>query len=286
MKPITEQVRRDARRSFNVMDYASDTFDYPWHRHAEHELTWIGSGEGQRYVGDNVESFGPGEVVLLAGGLPHAWLAPRGEPGWCRSVVVQFRDDAFGGGFFDLPELRGVRGLLHRAERGVWFGADALDEDAGVCMQRLACAPGAEQLIELVSVLTRLASAADGAGGRLLSSAPWAQGAHEGGWLDELLATIQERYREPLTLEGLAATVHRSPSAVGRGFSKVMGCTVVDYLHQLRVAEACRLLTHTRQPVTEVAHASGFNNLAHFGRVFKRQTGTTPRQYRRASHEA
>jgi len=296
VKVIEERVPRDADRSFHVLDYVSDVFSYPWHRHAEYELTWIERGSGQRYVGDSVEAFEPGEVVLLAGGLPHAWLAPQGEAGSCRSVVIQFRRDALGAGFFDLPEMRAVRGLLASSRHGLWFDAASSAGAVGPRMRALTEAAGGRRVAQLVDVLHMLARVADEA--RRLSSAPFADQRDERDelnklnkrgepdeqhWLDALLGTMQERYREPLSLDDLAAAVHRSPSAVSRGFRKAMGCTVVMYLHQLRVAEACRLLVHSQLPITGVAHAAGFHNLAHFGRVFKRETGQTPRGFRRSA---
>jgi AraC family transcriptional regulator len=99
-------------------------------------------------------------------------------------------------------------------------------------------------------------------------------------WLDEAVAMLQERFYEPLSLEQIAAAIGVHPVHLARTFRAVCHCTVGDYLRYVRVAFASRKLAASSMPIVEIAHGSGFSDQSHLCRVFKRQTGMTPSQFR------
>jgi AraC family transcriptional regulator len=101
-------------------------------------------------------------------------------------------------------------------------------------------------------------------------------------WLREAVALIHDRFCEPLSLQQIAAAIEVHPVHLARTFRAVRHCTVGDYLRYLRVAFARRKLAQGSMPIVEIAHRSGFSDQSHLGRVFKRQTGMTPSQFRSA----
>jgi AraC-like DNA-binding protein len=100
--------------------------------------------------------------------------------------------------------------------------------------------------------------------------------------IDRVCRFLAERYRGDVSLAEAAARTHLSPSAFCRWFRARTGQTLVDYLNELRVGHACRLLLETDRPVADIAFDSGFRNLAHFNRRFRALRGRPPREYRRA----
>jgi len=99
-------------------------------------------------------------------------------------------------------------------------------------------------------------------------------------WLSEAVALLHERFCEPLSLRQVAAAIGVHPDHLARTFRAARHCTVGDYLRYLRVAFARRKLAESSMPIVEIAHRSGFSDQSHLDRIFKRQTGMTPSQFR------
>ena len=101
-------------------------------------------------------------------------------------------------------------------------------------------------------------------------------------WLGEVVELLQDRFHEPLSLQQIAAAMDVHPVHLARTFRMFMGCTVGNYLRYIRVAFARRRLAESSLSIVEIAHCSGFSDQSHLCRVFRRQTGMTPSQFRSA----
>ncbi len=91
---------------------------------------------------------------------------------------------------------------------------------------------------------------------------------------------MQTRYSQPLTLADIAKASHLSVSRLAHLFREEMGVTIVDYLTNLRIHHAKRLLMLSESNCTRICYEVGYNNQSYFTRVFKQITGLTPRQFR------
>ena len=97
---------------------------------------------------------------------------------------------------------------------------------------------------------------------------------------------IEDHFRDSVMVAEVAKKTGLSPSHFATVFRQATGQTIVEYLQRRRVEEAKALLTNTRKIVTEICFLCGFANLTHFNRVFRRWTGSSPRQYRQKKHES
>ena len=276
MQPTYEQVVAGGGTSF-VCDRRepADGWGFTWHVHPEVELTLIERGAGRRFVGDHVGEFGPGDLVLVGPGLPHTWQSAPPAAG--SAVVVQFRPALIAA---DRPELAGARRVLARAAGGLRFA------DAGAVSDRVAVMPGLGPLRRWTALLEVL-DTLDGLGGEPLSSPGFLPRTTAGDRrrVDQVMALIDRRldapdHRPPSQAEA-ARLVGLTPSAFTRFFRRAAGRPYLAHVNLLRVGRSCRLLTTTDLPVTQIAHRSGFANLANFNRTFKRLRRTTPTAYRR-----
>ncbi len=259
-----------------VRRFVETGWPFNWHVHPEHELTLIVRGTGRRFVGDSIQDFGPGDLVLLASNVPHTWQADSQRRPWCESVVVQFRDDALGAGFFDLPEMVEVRRVLEAAQRGLRF------PEAPKVADRLRTLPEQPAAMRLMALLESLLSLATlDAEALATATTPTKLRPHDRARIDAVCAFVQQNFADPITLDDAASAAHLSRTAFCRFFQRVMGRTFVDYLHELRISIACRLLADTDLSITEISQRVGFGNLANFNRVFKRRRGITPSAVRK-----
>ena len=102
---------------------------------------------------------------------------------------------------------------------------------------------------------------------------------HEG--VRRALTYMEQHYRDPLTLDLVAAEAHLSPNYFSQLFHEWVGVTFQQHLQVLRARFASSLLRATDMPVTDVCHSSGFRTLSHFERAFKVHFGVSPSKWRR-----
>src|SRR5947207_16022964 len=122
MKIFFEKIVPQAGSSFAILDKRAPAFDGRFHFHPEIEITLIESSLGRRVVGDSIESFAPGDLVLLGENLPHQYVsnsAPRKT--LAAAKVIQFRTDLLGDAWLDLPEFKRVASMIQQAQRGLRF---------------------------------------------------------------------------------------------------------------------------------------------------------------------
>lgn len=101
-------------------------------------------------------------------------------------------------------------------------------------------------------------------------------------WLGHAIDFLQVHFLEPVTLADVASVVGVHPTHLARVFRQFYRCTIGEYVRRLRIEFACREVSLTRAPLTEIALAAGFYDQGHFSRTFKQIVGLTPREYRAA----
>jgi AraC-like DNA-binding protein len=281
MRARIQKLIKPADDAFLCFRRIEPFYPFDWHYHPELELTWIEASRGKRVVGDNVSDYGPGDLVLLGSNLPHTWGSSGGTSrvDAARAVVVQF-DPTFAEALLcGAPEMRPVRAMFEASSRGLLFDARSCRN----AIRHLAMLPdlkGPRRLIGLLEALVTLAANAGRA--RTLASPAfnpvWNGDAQRR--IERVCRHIQEHLAEPLRQGSLAKLAGMNASAFGRFFRKATGATVVDYINDVRIGHACRLLTDTEESILAISSKSGFNNLSHFNRQFRRLRGSTPSGFR------
>jgi len=104
--------------------------------------------------------------------------------------------------------------------------------------------------------------------------------------ISEIISYMNDNYEKPLTLESLARQCYISPCYLSRLFKRTTGCSFIKYLTEIRIKTAQRLLRETEWKVGVIAEKTGFGDLAHFGKMFKKITRCTPLQYRNLSRHS
>jgi AraC-like DNA-binding protein len=279
MKIVFEKIVPEAGSSFAILDKRAPAFDGRFHFHPEVEITLIESSSGRRVVGDSIESFAPGDLVLLGENLPHQYVsdtASRKSPATAK--VIQFRTELLGGAWLDLPEFKRVAALLERASRGLKFTGDAAAQASQLIRQLFAASDVKRLLllVELLDVLSGDRRAVPIASAGYLSKI----NTREGDAIDRALQYLNANFREPVSLQTVCRHLHVSPATCNRLLQKSIGRSFKTALIEIRISHACRLLLETNQSIVEVAYASGFTNLSNFNRRFKEMKGRSPKAYR------
>ena len=218
MKAILEKIPLSSDRSFTVLDFELRRFDCPFHYHPEYELTLIASSTGQRYVGDHISRFVPGDLVLMGANLPHMYINDATFPGKAHSRVIQFLPDCLGAGFFRLGEMKRIRALLDRARVGLVFHGRVRDKVAAA-MEQLNKAEGTRRIALFLGILETLASS--GAYRRLASPGYSPSLAlYQGERINRVCELISKRFRENITQSEAAQIAKMSGPSFSRFFRR------------------------------------------------------------------
>ncbi|MBQ6709451.1 MAG: helix-turn-helix domain-containing protein [Bacteroidales bacterium] len=278
---FTEITRLSDKDCFYIVERHKTEFTYPLHRHKEFELNFIEKGKGvRRIVGDSVEEIGDYELVLIGGAdLEHVW-----EQGKCRSkdireITIQFSGDIFGTELLSKNQFASIRRMLRRAEHGLAFPLSSIMrvystlDDIANENERFV------QFLKFLYVLYELSISDDA---RVLASSSFAHTArsNESRRVEKVKQYINDHYAKPLKLADLAGLVGMSPVSFSRFFRQRTGRTLSDYIVDIRLGYAARMLVDSSKNISEICYECGFNNLSNFNRTFKSKRNYTPRDFR------
>jgi AraC-like DNA-binding protein len=284
MRPLFEKVTVPAGASWALLDRRlDDGIPFQWHYHPEFELTLTLNSRGQRYVGDSVDAYDDGDLVLLGPNLPHTWCsAERIAADRPHHALVMWFTEEWGAGLTgQLPEMRGVAALLSRAGRGIAFSPEAATRVRPAIESIPGEAPS-RRLLSLIGVLAALAEdegahpIAGPGSGRIAANTP------DRARIERVLDHIHAHYRGPIAVETLAELACLSPSGFHRLFRRHTRLTLTAYVAELRIGQACALLINTERPIAHIAEEAGYRSLANFNRQFLAAKGMTPRAFRRS----
>ena len=279
MKAAYENVEiRKGNTSFVVYHSIVPYFEFKWHYHPEYELTLITKGSGKRLVGDSYENFSEGDLVLLGSGLPHTWASERVEKGKVSAVVIQF-SEIFIKSFVQHPEFADVGKLLAGASTGLHF----TKENSREIIKKIEKLPSKESVARITGLLSILQLLAQ-QDGKPLASAFFtsAKGKENEERINKVCRYIQEHSGESISVEKAATLVHLSSSAFCKFFKRVTGKTFSDYVNDIRIGNACHLLTESDKTINAIAFESGFESLTYFNRTFLKKKKSTPGMFRKS----
>lgn len=284
MKPLLLKVAERPADSIDIRYERQPHFDNPWHYHPELELTLITKSRGIRFVGDAIEPFEEGDLVLLGASLPHYWrndaryYAPDSTES-AEAIILRFRATAWGNEFLTAPEMQPLNELFHRANRGLHFGL-AVAEEIRPLLRRLLAAEGLERMVRWLQVFAVLVLTNDY---RILSQKAFGgtNPTEDSSRIGKVLAYIQQHLQEAIRLDQVATVAHMNPAAFCRYFKQQTNKTFVEVLNEFRINYACRLLLDSDKDVGQVCFDCGFRNVSHFNQVFKAHKGISPLSFRK-----
>lgn len=279
MKVFQETIPPPIRGSFLVRRFEETRFSSPFHRHPEIELTYIVRSSGTRIVGDRIGHFTAGDLCLIGANLPHVFRNNKNLKGKAISEVLHFPRELANGSIDEVPELGAFALLLDQASRGVCFGP-ATARRVGPRITEAREAGGTRRWRLFFEIAELLCGSTDRT---ILCGAGYSGGlpAEKDDRIQKACQHILEHYQDPLPHDEMARRVNVTKSHFSRIFKRATKKTYQEFLSEVRLGHACRLLAETDWPVVDIAFDSGFNNLSNFNRRFRQTYGTSPRDYRK-----
>lgn len=279
MKPRLLNRSNEQRQAFSIKRNQFPNFLKIRHYHPELELVYIKESTGTRFVGDNIEKFEPGELVLLGENLPHMWLNDKeyfetDSDLKADALCIHFKEDFVGKPFLELSGTEQLTELFKNAQRGIRF--INLEFSALEMMEVLATEKDEfQRLLLLLKLLDKLAKHSQI---KLLSSEGYLERKPEE-QSDKTHEFIFKNFTKQILLADVAAIASMNPTAFSRYFKRIHRKTFSRYLIEIRIGYACKLLIENKVKVSSACYESGFNNISNFNKQFKHIMDMSPSQY-------
>ncbi len=283
MKPIFKKVDSKSEGAFVARIDQFAQFYNKWHFHPELELTHIVKGRGTRFVGDNIEFFQDGDLILIGSNLPHVWKNQNKESELSVARVVQFLPNFMGEDILKLVEFKNIQKLLIKSSFGIKIQGEVKVLILGFLNKLFKTEDPLERIILIIKMLDCLGTSDE--------TIPISKSL----FLVELDKQNKDRlnrvidytitnFASKIMLEDVASISNMSVSNFCKFFKVRVKKTYVQYLTEVRIGMSCKMLIENQLSINRIAYDSGFVNISNFNRAFKLNKNMTPFSYRKLYH--
>ena len=284
MKKPVQKSRIPAGKAFVIQELIAPYFDVNWHFHSEYQLFVVLKGRGTRFVGDRTSSFKEGDLVLTGPNLPHLWKNDKAyhDPTnglETHGIVIYFPHNFLNNSVFELEELEGIAKLLQLSKRGIEVVGET-NLLITQLMQELLELKGLARFQQLLHLLEVLAQSQDY---QLITDAGYLNTNKESekDRMGQVYEYVMQHYSFKITLQEVAQLCNLSVSAFSRYFKSRVNKPFSDFLTEVRISHACKLLHESDQNISEIAFSCGFYTLSNFNKLFRERLNKSPKEYRK-----
>jgi len=261
-------------------DHVHIPFDkqVPMHQQETWELAYIITGSGIRIIGDVVESFSEGEIILIPPDIPHCWSFDKNvhdKEGKIENICVFFKNEF-------LDNLKNSFSELNKAIFDIKENQNALSffgktqKKLQELMKKMSSQNTIERLSSLILILDQISSSKSV---NIVSNRTSERKNEKK--LHEIYMFILSNFHRAIELDEVAKIAGMPKSTFCLFFKKMTGKSFVTYLTDFRMESSCQMLLKTKMSVSEICVASGFNDIPYYNRIFKKIKNQTPTEYRK-----
>ena len=279
-KPLLQKLPLTFGSSFLIDRFESPYFDTPWHYHQEIEIVLCDGGFGKKFVGNHVSDYSEGDLAILGSNLPHWYCADDAcyqhqKPA---SIVIHFLVDCFGKDFFESEEMTEIKYFLKTANLGIEFYGETRTKIQEK-IQSLLNADKVARMLGLIEILHLMSTTKEYQ--FLSENAIVGVSKKDSERMNEVFNYVIKNFKNDINLSEIANKTRFSEAAFCRYFKLRTQKTFVEFVNEIRIEYACKLLTENDLNILEICYESGFKNLSNFNRQFRKYTNYNPKTYRK-----
>ena len=284
MKPLLEKSIESLNQSFLVKKLHEPFFDPNWHFHPHYQLFTVIKGTGTRFIGDDIRHFEEGDTVFLGPNMPHLWRSDRNyfekeSQLQTEGIVVYFKEDFLGNDFFEKPEMFDIKSFLKNSERGLdltgTLGVEMVSD-----LKELLGLTGFEGISKLLNILHKLSITNDY---QYISSSNYTN-THKISETERMRIVheyVLKHFKENINLSTVASLSNMTEAAFCRYFKSRTNKTFSDFVKEIRIGNACKILQDENKSISQTCYESGYNTVSNFNNQFKSLKGVSPLQYQK-----
>jgi AraC-like DNA-binding protein len=278
MKVLPFIIPKPENVTLYVQHYKGESFYEKLHQHKEIQISVVLKGEGTYIIGDCVGDFKSNDVFVLGENLPHVFKRDEAFENETEIVSLFFSKNSYGDVFFDLPEFEHFQHFFNNAVLG--YKVLSKKRQLSVLLANIGTQGKYQQFISFLNILHLISKADKQELSSLINLKKYA--GDEGKRMSDIFQYTMNNYHREISLDQVSNIANMTPNAFCRYFKQRTNKTFVNFLIDIRIGNACKLLTKNNDlNITEISYKSGFNNLANFNRKFKAIKGVTPSDYRK-----
>lgn len=284
MKPLLLKVSSGPAHSFSVRHDVLPDINNRWHCHPELELIYFKKGGGTQFIGDSIKQLNAGDMVLVGSNLPHYW---RFDDAYFKHVedvnveviVVHFCENFWGDQFLQLPENKLIKVLLEKSKRGLQISGE-IKEKVARLLEAMLETDGADRIIMLLKALNTIATSTPL---NYVASIgfKYDHNESENDRINNIYEYSVQNFRKKIYLEEIAEIAGVSANSFCRYFKSKTRKTYSQFIIEIKVGYACKLLIENKLNIKQLCYDSGFNNFSTFHKHFKQVTGKSPLIYQK-----
>ena len=270
-------------KAFIIKKIVAPHFDPTFHLHPEFKLSYVIQGEGTRFVGDSIKSFNASDMVLTGPNIPNVWRSDnkyfeKESQLITKVIVIYFHDHFMGETLLQKEEMESINRLFQRSVRGLEIRGNT-KVLIGKMMHDLLELKGIESIIKLLQILDVLAKSNECnyvTHNHLISS----NTESETNRLNKIFEYVMKNYKNHIGLDDVAEIVNMTQTSFSRYFKSRVNKTFSDFLKEIRIKHACKLLKEEKMNIDSIGYECGFQTLSNFNKQFKTVMGKQPHKYR------
>jgi AraC-like DNA-binding protein len=287
MKPVFAKILEGLDNEiFKTKVIDQPYFSTAFHFHAECQITYMVESEGKRIIGDSIENFEKGELIFLGSNIPHVWynreayFDDKVNQKHARSISVFFNPDKLIELLVQLGDMQKMKAVLQVAGRGMKFYGETKSQLKKLLVQLVKEEEDFPKMILLFKILEVLTQTKEY---DLLASQGYTNTYQlkDNDRMDKVFKYVFENFATDMQLDDVAALINMNKQAFCRYFKSRTQKTFVEFVNEVRIGHACKLITDGERQIGNLAYECGFNSLSNFNRFFKEAKGVTPRDYKK-----
>jgi AraC-like DNA-binding protein len=284
MKILPFKIPKTSQESFRLQEDHEVHFYDNLHQHPEIQLTLILESDGKVIVGDFIGAFKPGDIFLIGPNLPHVFRNDRKyydnqREGQAHSLSLFFEWKTFGETFLSMPEMAHLNELAKISERGLLI-QEPIKSRVAQLIKHLFKKTGMDRIIVLLKILNILSS--NKSMEPLASSGVYSDfDEQDGRKLADIYRFTMNEFHRKISLDEVAYLAHMTTNSFCRYFKKRTRKSYVDFLTEIRIGHARKLLQQNDLSISQISMEVGFNNLSNFNRKFRSVCSITPTEFRK-----
>ncbi|HLG39751.1 MAG TPA: AraC family transcriptional regulator [Chitinophagaceae bacterium] len=283
MKPVPAIISPES--IFFIRKIKQSHFSSEFHFHEECQLAWIIKGSGKRIVGDSVEHFDENELVFIGSNIPHVWYNTE------RKHVASKKTQSVSLSLFISPlrvmdhlrnfgDIERIKQLFLKAQRGMLITGENKLKLISLLKRAANENNSIEHIITLLKIIHLLSTTDEYT---LLASSSYINNFQyrENERMNNVYGFLMKNFKKDIALSEVASVAAMNPNAFCRFFKSRTQKSLTQFINEIRIGHACKLLANPDESITQIAYKCGYNNVSNFNHFFKLIKKTSPRQYRK-----
>ena len=278
MKILPFKIPKPEKEALIYQEDRGEIFYDQLHQHEEIQISYIVKGRGSLIVGDSLTDYKENDVLVIGENVPHAFRSDKNAAPESEMLTLFFTKTSFGKDFFNLTDMNIVDDFFKESE----YGMKITSNKTKIITQynKLRNQNKLRRISSLFNIINHIIQADKTPLSSFVYRKKYTD--DEGKRMSAVFEHAIEFFQETITLEDVAEKANMSKNAFCRYFKKHTNKTFFQFLIEVRIENACKLLSNNNKDLTisSISEMCGFQDIANFNRKFKELKGISPSQYR------